>query len=143
MGKFKQVETQFIAAVGDPQAKSGKGAEAWGIWRVDPGPRGVRLQHYKELEAAGGTARAGWKFDKSDWWVEEHGMIMPAPEHLPAGKYKVVWLNRQRYPSHRLPEGGVVLTVTHDRWTLSDGATLHDGTRPSLTLPWLSLQSQN
>ena len=76
-------------------------------------------------------------------WVEEHGMIMPAPAHLPAGKYKVVWLNRQRYPSHRLPEGGVVLTVTRDRWTLSDGATLHDGTRPSLTLPWLSLQSQN
>ena len=75
MGKFKQVETQFIAAVGDPQAKSGKGAEAWGIWRVDPGPRGVRLQHYKELEAAGGTARAGWKFDKSDWWVEEHGLL--------------------------------------------------------------------
>ena len=90
MGKFKQVETQFIAAVGDPQAKSGKGAEAWGIWRVDPGPRGVRLQHYKELEAAGGTARAGWKFDKSDWWVEEHGLLMEKPDFpLQAGQYMV------------------------------------------------------
>ena len=39
--KFRRVPTQFIAALGDPQATSGGGAETWGIWYVDPGPRGV------------------------------------------------------------------------------------------------------
>jgi hypothetical protein len=55
-------------------------AQAWGIWRVDPGPRGVRLAQYAALEAAGGVARAGWQFDKDDWWLEEHGLIMEKPD---------------------------------------------------------------
>ena len=49
MSGFKQVETQFIAALGDPKASSGTGAEQWGIWRIDPGPRGVRLHNFKQL----------------------------------------------------------------------------------------------
>ena len=49
MGGFKQVDTQFIAALGDPKASSGTGAEQWGIWRIDPGPRGVQLQNFKQL----------------------------------------------------------------------------------------------
>ena len=49
MGGFEQVDTQFIAALGDPKASSGTGAEQWGIWRIDPGPRGVRLQNFKQL----------------------------------------------------------------------------------------------
>ena len=49
MSGFKRVETQFIAALGDPKASSGTGAEQWGIWRIDPGPRGVRLQNFKQL----------------------------------------------------------------------------------------------
>ena len=32
---FKRVRTQFIAALGDPSATSGRGASQWGIWRVD------------------------------------------------------------------------------------------------------------
>ena len=42
--KFQRVQTQFIAALGDPGASSGRGAETWGLWREDPGPRGVRLR---------------------------------------------------------------------------------------------------
>lgn len=32
---------RFISALGDPTASSGQGAETWGLWRDDPGPRGV------------------------------------------------------------------------------------------------------
>ena len=49
MSGFKEVETQFIAALGDPKASAGTGADQWGIWRIDPGPRGVRLQNFKQL----------------------------------------------------------------------------------------------
>ena len=42
---LRRVRTQFIAALGDPKASSGRGgAEKWGIWRIDPGPRGVFLK---------------------------------------------------------------------------------------------------
>ena len=40
---FKPIPTQYIAALGDPGASSGIGADTWGLWRLDPGPRGVRL----------------------------------------------------------------------------------------------------
>merc|ERR1719171_2967532 len=79
---FKQLSSiQFIAASVDPttpemQATHGRGADSWGIWRVDPGPRGVQLHDYKSLEARGGVARAGWRFDPKEWWLEEHGLIM-------------------------------------------------------------------
>jgi hypothetical protein len=45
--KFKRIQTQFIAALGDPGASSGNGAQSWGLWRVDPGPRGVWLNRYE------------------------------------------------------------------------------------------------
>ncbi len=87
---FKPVPTQFIAALGDPGANSGTGAETWGLWRKDPGPRGVRLASYESLKAAGGVAPAQWKLDSTDWWLEEHGLIMEQPEaSLPPGKYLV------------------------------------------------------
>lgn len=36
------------------------------------------------------VAPAGWKFDKNDWWLEEHGLIMEAPDFsLNPGKYLV------------------------------------------------------
>ena len=41
--EFRRIPTQFIAALGDPGATSGSGAQLWGLWRLDPGPRGVRL----------------------------------------------------------------------------------------------------
>lgn len=101
-------------------ATRGTGAETWGIWRVDPGPRGVRLNNYAALEANGGVARAGWKFNQTDWWLEEHGLIMEAPDFpLPAGKYMVTGGR----------ETTSVLTVGSDgSWELADGAKLYDVT---------------
>jgi len=111
---------QFIAALGDPGASSGKGAESWGIWRVDPGPRGVRLHQYKALEARGGVAPAGWTFDTNDWWLEEHGLIMEKPDFpLPPGRYAVTGDR----------EITTVLTIEADgsSWKLDEG-TLYDVT---------------
>ena len=68
MTRFQAVQTQFIAALGDPRASSGSGADQWGVWRVDPGPRGVRLEQYGALVRNGGVApRGGWQFDENDW----------------------------------------------------------------------------
>ena len=45
--KFKRLSPiQFIAALDDPAASSGTGADKWGLWREDPGPRGVFLRDY-------------------------------------------------------------------------------------------------
>src|SRR5687768_13244169 len=66
---FTPIPTQYIAALGDPGATSGIGAEWWGLWRVDPGPRGVELTSYEALKADGGVAPAQWTFDGADWWL--------------------------------------------------------------------------
>ena len=89
--EFKRIPTQFIAALGDPKANSGAGAEKWGVWRIDPGPRGVWLKNYDDqLVSSGGKAPDGWKFDPNDWWLEENGLIMEAPDFpLPSGRYLV------------------------------------------------------
>ena len=121
---FKPVPTQFLAALGEPSAKSGTGAENWGLWKLDPGPRGVRLSHYNEL-ATSGIAPAKWTFDPQAWWLEEHGLIMEQPEpNVPAGRYIVT--------GDRAVE--TVLTIYpkdakgEQRWELADGATLYDVT---------------
>jgi hypothetical protein len=120
---LKPIPTQFIAALGDRGATAGVGAEAWGLWRVDPGPRGVELSSYETLKAEGGVTPAQWTFDGSDWWLEEHGLIMEQPEFpIPPGRY-VVTGGR---------EATAVLTV-HPKdqdgvqhWELDNGATLYD-----------------
>ena len=90
LSKFRRIEPQYIAALGDPGATSGSGAQTWGLWNQDPGPRGCKLDRYPELKAAGGVAPAQWKFDAADWWLEEHGLIMEKPTFpLPAGKYRL------------------------------------------------------
>jgi hypothetical protein len=67
-------QTQFIAALGDPQAREGTGAQEWGLWSLDPGPRGVYVQKYADqIAARNNQAPLGWKFDGNDWWLEEHG----------------------------------------------------------------------
>ena len=123
--RFKRIPLQFIAALGDPAATSGVGAEQWGIWEIDPGPRSVWLFDYPKLKAADGVAPANWQFDEQDWWLEEHGLIMEAPTFpLAAGQY-VVTGDR---------EVTTILTV-HEadehgdhRWELDHGATLYDVT---------------
>ena len=123
--KFKRISTQFIAALGDPGATSGSGAQSWGLWPLDPGPRGVELTSYQRLKDAGGVAPARWKFDDRDWWLEEHGLIMEQPTFpLPSGKYLVTGAR----------DVTAVLTIhpaekNGDRhWELDQGATLYDVT---------------
>ena len=123
--KFMRIPTQFIAALGDPDATSGSGAESWGLWRLDPGPRGVWLKNYEQLKAAGGVAPAQWKFDSTDWWLEENGLIMEKPDFpVPPGKY-VVTGDR---------EVATVLTIHpadengNRHWELDHGAKLYDVT---------------
>ena len=123
--KFERIRTQFIAALGDPAATSGSGAETWGLWRVDPGPRGVRLENYEQLNASGGITPAGWKFDTTQWWLEEHGLIMEQPDFpLPDGRYLVTG---DREVTTTLTIHAVDQAGTH-RWELGDGATLFDVT---------------
>lgn len=123
--KFHPIETQFLAALGDPLASSGDNAEVWGLWKQDPGPRGVRLSKYETLVANGGVAPADWKLDQNDWWLEEHGLIMEQPQYgVAPGKYVVTGDRR------------VTTTLTiHSKgadgkqhWELADGAVLYDVT---------------
>ena len=123
--KFKRIPLQFVAALGDPQASSGTGGQEWGLWPVDPGPRGVRLNRYDRLQEAGGVAPAGWRFDAGDWWLEENGLIMEQPEFpLAPGQYLVTGDREVTtvHTIHPADEQGEV------RWELADGATLYDVT---------------
>ena len=134
--KFQRLQRiQFIAALGDPGASSGKGANSWGLWREDPGPPGVKLSGFKsKLEATGGKAPAGWQFDQNAWWLEEHGLIMPGTDPLPLAKMvrdgdKLVETQSfKRYVVTGDREVTSVLTVHRDgAWELSKG-TLYDVT---------------
>lgn len=123
--KFRRISTQYIAALGDPEATSGNGAQLWGLWPLDPGPRGVKLNRYQSLKDAGGVAPSRWKFNEADWWLEEHGLIMEQPTlPLPPGKYVVTGARKVT----------AVLTIHpadsrgNRRWELDQGATLYDVT---------------
>lgn len=123
--QFRRISAQFIAALGEPGATSGNNAELWGLWRRDPGPRGVQLSAYERLMTANGVAPAGWQFDNQDWWLEEHGLIMEAPEFpLAAGQYFVT--------GDRAAQAVLTVHATGpdgaQRWELDGGATLHDVT---------------
>jgi hypothetical protein len=123
--KFERVPMQYIAALGGEGESSGSGAQAWGLWPVDPGPRGVRLKDYEKLQQADGRAPAGWQLDNTDWWLEENGLLMEQPEFpLAPGRYMVTGGR----------EVTTVLTVHpadeqgDSRWELADDATLYDVT---------------
>ena len=123
--KFRRISTQYIAALADPDAISGSNAQLWGLWRRDPGPRGVSLDHYEQLKAAGGVAPAQWKFDDTDWWLEEHGLIMEQPDFpLPPGKYLVTGNRAVTSVLTVHPRG----KDGAQRWELENGATLYDVT---------------
>jgi len=123
--RFKRISTQYIAALGDRDATSGSNAQLWGLWRLDPGPRGVRLNRYERLKAADGVAPAGWVFDSTDWWLEENGLIMEQPDFpVPAGKYLVTGGREvtTALTVHPMQSNGT------QRWGLNDDATLYDVT---------------
>ena len=88
------VPTQFIAALGDPKSTSGtSGAEQWGIWRIDPGPRGVYVKDFQLNQSLGTDNKkmpAGWKYDANEFWIEEFGRVMEPPDFpLTPGRYLV------------------------------------------------------
>ena len=123
--KFRRIATQFIAALGDPTASSGTNAQAWGLWPLDPGPRGVQLDDYEQLQAAKGITPAEWTFDVKDWWLEEHGLIMEKPDFpLPPGQYMVTGDREVKSVLTIHPE----VADGTQRWDLSGGATLYDVT---------------
>jgi hypothetical protein len=122
---FKPVPTQFLAALGNPLAGSGNGAENWGLWTLDPGPRGVRLGNFSQLLASGNVAPAKWKFDASSWWLEEHGLVMEQPDSKVApGRYLVTGdrIVQTTLNIHEKDATG------NQRWELADGAVLYDVT---------------
>lgn len=129
--KFARVSPiQFIAAKGDPKASSGTGADQWGLWEEDPGPNGVYIKNYeKQLVARNGKAPAGWRFNESAWWVEEHGLIMPTPDKLPLYNYnRNPATDGKRYIVTGDRSTQAMLTVSPDgSWKLSKG-TLYDVT---------------
>jgi len=122
---FKRISPHFIAALGDPQANSGGGAQTWGYWSFDPGRTGVWLSLFPVLKAAGGYAPGNWKFDENDWWLDENGLLMQKPDFpMAPGKYLVTG------------EREVTTTLTvhpkdadgNMRWELDDKASLFDVT---------------
>lgn len=126
MPTFMGVRTQYIAALGDPGASAGAGAESWGLWRYDPGPRGVWLKNFeRHLVSRDGIAPANWKFDSDDWWLDENGLIMEQPIFaMPPGRYMVTG-DRETIAMltvHEKDAQGV------QRWELDRGATLYDVT---------------
>ena len=118
------LKSQYIAVTADPLAQSGTGAQDWGIWKVDPGPRGVYIKDFTSIDVDG-RAPAGWTFDPQTWWLEEYGRVMEAPTFpIEPGRYVVT--------------GGrttmALLTIKQPdengdmAWTLSQNATLYDVT---------------
>jgi hypothetical protein len=120
---FKPIPTQFIAALGNPLANNGTGSENWGLWTLDPGPRGVRLGNFSQLVANAGVAPSQWKFDAGSWWLEEHGLIMEQPDSkLSPGRYMVTGdrIVQTTLTIHEKDASG------SQRWELADGAVLYD-----------------
>ena len=122
---FHYIPTQYIATLAFPDAKFGTGAEKWGLWKVDPGPIGVWLRFYQLLQKAGNIAPSGWRFDIDDWWLDENGLIMKAPDFpIPAGKYYVT--NGEENISLLSIENPDI--DGKQAWSLSDGKTISDVT---------------
>lgn len=112
--------TRFIAALGPPKSKAGSNAKEWGIWSEDPGPPGVPLKDYDKLvNEYNGRAPAGWIFNQNDWWLEEHGLLMPEPSFpISAGRYLVT--------GGRIETTGLTIDESGN-WSLDSG-TLYDVT---------------
>ena len=122
---FVRGDTQYIAALGDSSATSGNDAATWGLWAVDPGPRGVWTRDYQDLIDNAGVAPEGWQFDDEAWWLEEHGLIMEAPTFpLPPGTYVVT--GGREVTSVLTVEAADV--TGKQAWSLADGATIYDVT---------------
>jgi len=117
-GYEKVSPLQFIAALGDPRATSGEGAESWGLWPVDPGPLGLRLRTYERIKA-GEISAPSWLND-GDFFLDENAIVMPQPQFpLPPGKYLVTGARTVTTGLTVEPSG---------KWTLDNAAKLYDVT---------------
>ena len=97
-----------------------------------PGPRGSSSNHTMgRLYKKAARRPPGWQFDESDWWLEEHGLIMPGPAPLPAKSFTKetgAILPARQYVVTGDRELTTVLTVHEDgRWELAKGS-LYDVT---------------
>ena len=87
---LKRLPIHFISALAEPDARSGTGAETWGMWYGDPVNRSVWLSMYPLVRQMGGFTPANWRIEEDDWWLDENGLIMQPPNFpMPAGKYLV------------------------------------------------------
>ena len=86
---FTRVPTQYIAALGDPDAYEGTGANGWGLWANDPKSSAIHIDDYDNIDEDTGKTPAGWTFDRSCWWLSESALLMPNPVPLPPGMYHV------------------------------------------------------
>ena len=123
--RFKPIKTQFIAALGNPDASSGTGAQHWGLWKSDPGPRGVWLSDFDNLQAKGGLAPAKWQFDNGEWWLDENGLLMEKPTFPMSPGHYVVTGEREvttLLTVHAPDQNG------DQKWELHGDARLYDVT---------------
>ena len=123
---FKRLHPmQFFAALGDPNSQSGLGAEKWGVWESDPGPRGIPFDQFDDTISNGRkVSPVGWEIDPKSFWLEEHGIWMEAPHYnLQPGRYLVTGgrLRTSVLTIHPSDENGV------KKWSL-DGGVLYDVT---------------
>lgn len=118
----------FIAAFElDAQASSGSSANKWGLWVGDPGADARTAIELK-------SNAPSW-YQPLDWFKEEHGLIMPNPVALPAGRYKVY--------GDITTGGPKLLTVeANGSWSLQQGVTIDQVTHhPCKAFRYLGGQS--
>lgn len=123
--RFKRIPTQFIAALAEPDATKGTGAETWGVWSIDPGPRGVWLRDFQKLVSTDGVSPTNWEFNTNDWWLDENGLIMERPTFpLAAGRYLVTGRRQATAILHVYPADA----EGRQNWELGNAATIYDVT---------------
>ena len=71
-----------FAAGGDTSLTAVDNANVWGLWISDPGPLGAPKSAVEAGTIPFGYDEAEWS---SDYWKEEHDLVMPSPTLLPAG----------------------------------------------------------
>eukprot|EP00568_Trieres_chinensis_P004101 CAMPEP_0183295066 /NCGR_PEP_ID=MMETSP0160_2-20130417/3164_1 /TAXON_ID=2839 ORGANISM="Odontella Sinensis, Strain Grunow 1884" /NCGR_SAMPLE_ID=MMETSP0160_2 /ASSEMBLY_ACC=CAM_ASM_000250 /LENGTH=175 /DNA_ID=CAMNT_0025456483 /DNA_START=55 /DNA_END=578 /DNA_ORIENTATION=+ len=103
---FRPVQRRYVAALGDPKSTRGDNSDEWGLWTLDPGPRGSPPSDLRRLEAEG-RGPYGWAYDPSDFWIEEHGIVMESPDFpLSVGRYFVTGERRGAAAILTVEEGG-------------------------------------
>ena len=123
--RIQTIPKQYIAVPLDNRNTAenthGTGADQWGLWTVDPGPRGVLLQDSRAKRKLAEAQRGpyGWSYNPNDWWLEEHGILMEPPTFpMVPGTYQVTGDQK---------DVSAILTIEDNgSWSLKGGAELQD-----------------